>query len=150
MTAMSPVVFPPLQSGGPIEAPRFAIAACRPAACFRRCKAAAPLKRPRQFLSDRPVHRFPPLQSGGPIEAGFTTISCPPIEMFPPLQSGGPIEAEREGGSRLRFLPFPPLQSGGPIEADSWLSAFGFRMFPSLKSGGPVEAGHRRLEADAT
>ena len=86
--------FPPLISGGPIEAVAFI---------------AVPI-----FTA-----LFPPLISGGPIEAPLVSVlESPPATPFPPLISGGPIEATFHGLTAPHVThTFPPLISGGPIEA---------------------------------
>ena len=64
-----PHPYPPLQSGGPIEAHSAQSSTCSATPRIHHCKVVAPLKRcltPVRWVGAR---SYPPLQSGGPIEA---------------------------------------------------------------------------------
>ena len=133
--------FPSLQSGGPIEAHSVGSIMLPHIQCFRRCKAAAPLKPSLADCVEGAGGEFPSLQSGGPIEARTLTHSLTLDSLFPSLQSGGPIEAPSSAMNSYVGILFPSLQSGGPIEASlDQTSATAEVPFPSLQSGGPIEA----------
>ena len=86
--------FPPVNSGGLIEAS---------SAMRRACRARS---------------MFPPVNSGGLIEAVVVGPDDVVVAKFPPVNSGGLIEATLTDANALSFdAQFPPVNSGGLIEA---------------------------------
>ena len=161
-------MFPPGNSGGPIEArSRWRGRVWRPRG-FRRVIPAAPLKRVARAEPRIDVARFPPGNSGGPIEAAREAVAAAPrLVRFPPGNSGGPIEAVVASslidllltGFR-RVIPAAPLKllftffskssscfcfrrviPAAPLKHPSGGGVRSSRLaFPPANSGGPIEA----------